>query len=164
MLLQGGARSDGYDFDGDTPLTYAIDVHHMDCVRALLGGDADVDLPDVYGKPPISHAVTADMVWRLVEYGANVDLTDGDGNTPLKRALLSRRMEVAEALLRAGCKVECVNNHGHNIADGLADHILIQFADIIEDLGNRRRALDKLPLPDILLDDIHAMSQHRHGE
>ena len=160
MLLQGGARSDGYDFDGDTPLTYAIDVHHMDCVRALLGGDADVDLPDVYGKPPISHAVTADMVWRLVECGADIDRPDADGNTPLKRALLSRRMDVVEALLRAGCKVECVNNLGHDITDGLADYILIQFADIVENLTERRRALEDLPLAAEQLDWIHKTSQH----
>lgn len=73
------------DLSGRTPLSTAMWGTNREVLRALLDGGADVNLPDSEGKPPISFgAEKVEMVKVLVEgYGAQINVRDGRGRTPL---------------------------------------------------------------------------------
>lgn len=52
-------RADEDNEYGQTPLHYAIASHKVDTVRALIEGGADVNLPDLPGQSPLVYACVA---------------------------------------------------------------------------------------------------------
>jgi ankyrin repeat protein len=75
---------------GFTPLLYAARKGCTDCVRALLDGGADKDLPDPDGVTPLLEATlnfNFDVAAFLVQKGALVDKWDWWGRSPLYAAV-----------------------------------------------------------------------------
>ncbi|MCJ1377534.1 hypothetical protein MMC17_000629 [Xylographa soralifera] len=88
------------DRTGRTPLSVAMWGTDTEVLRALLDAGAEVDCPDDDGRAPISFGPSkTEMVKLLVEeFGADINLADRAGHTPLWYA--SRLGGRAEALLR----------------------------------------------------------------
>lgn len=80
---------------GDTPLHYAVENTHEPVVRLLLGYGADPDVQNEKGQTPLHLAVMnfypgpecISMVSRLLECGADVNITDKENLSPLDYAL-----------------------------------------------------------------------------
>jgi ankyrin repeat protein len=109
-------------FGGLTPLLFAAREGCLECVRALVGAGANVDLPDPKGVTPLFLAVDNlhfDTAKLLIEAGANPNKWDWWGRTPLYSAVdvntlphggrADRRsvdtttsLEIIELLLEAG--------------------------------------------------------------
>ena len=88
---------------GLTPLLFAAREGCIDCLRALLGKGADIDLPDPDGVTALIMALLNynwDAAKFLVEAGADVNLWDFYGQTPLYVAVdmntlpIGRRIEL----------------------------------------------------------------------
>jgi ankyrin repeat protein len=74
---------------GFTPLLYAAREGCLDCVRELVSGGADINLPDPHRDTPLNMAlmnVHFDVAAYLVEAGADINKWDLYGRTPLYMA------------------------------------------------------------------------------
>jgi ankyrin repeat protein len=83
-------REKGMDRGGLTPLLYAAREGCVACIRPLLDGGADIDLPDPAGTTPLIVALmnfNFDTAKLLIESGADIHIWDFVGQTPLYAAV-----------------------------------------------------------------------------
>ncbi len=149
------ARVDGA---GLTPLHWAIGLERLDVVKMFMDRGADVEAKTSYGATPLFFAAdvasgTAGLgsgysappghvpgslfpaiMTLLVEYGADLDATDNDGNTPLHRVVIlaagvPEYIPVAEAMLARGASKDAKNHGGKTacqfaLQDGLESTVV----------------------------------------
>jgi cytochrome c2 len=93
-----------------SPLHWAAMNGHADAVVLLAAGGAELDAPSKVGLP--LHAAArfdrVDAVRALLAAGANPNARDGDGYTPLMRAVANNRIAVVEALIAGGADVNAI--------------------------------------------------------
>lgn len=80
-----------------------------------LGGDVNFRAQYYYGYTSLFYAALynrIEIAKKLIELGANLDVTDKDGNTALIIAGLSNGVEVAAKLVEAGSNIEAKNRRG----------------------------------------------------
>jgi uncharacterized protein len=83
-------REKDMDRGGFTPLLYAAREGCVSCVKELLQGGADIDLPDPRGTTPLVLSIMNmkfDTAQYLIEAGANIHIWDFCGVTPLYAAV-----------------------------------------------------------------------------
>jgi ankyrin repeat protein len=83
-------REKDMDRGGFTPLLYAAREGCTACAKELIAGHADIDMPDGHETPPLVLAIMNmhfDTAKFLIESGANVQLWDFYGMTPLYAAV-----------------------------------------------------------------------------
>lgn len=111
LLMQNGADLSITDNEGGTGLIYAADAGRVDIVRALLdAGVDDVNQVNTYGWTALLEAIIlgdggpryTEIVRLLVDAGADVNIADSEGVTPLEHARQSGYEEIA-GILRAAC-------------------------------------------------------------
>ena len=91
--IQAEGRPKNLDSGGLSPLLYAARENCMKCVDVLLKHNADINLPDPDGVPPLTVAILNanwDLAKQLIDAGADVNQWDIFGETPLFLALNSR--------------------------------------------------------------------------
>jgi len=75
------------DYDGDSAFSVACSEGYLEIVRVLLlDGDIDVNHFNYDGTTPLSHACyhgNTEIAQFLIDNGADKDITDNDGNSPL---------------------------------------------------------------------------------
>ncbi|WP_039458752.1 ankyrin repeat domain-containing protein [Candidatus Jidaibacter acanthamoebae] len=85
------------------------------------------------GLTPLHFAGDKRAVKLLLKHGAYLNIQDKQGNTPLMTAIIKGELKVAEALIKAGAKINIKNNEGKDIFDiGLTNPLVGKF--IIENL------------------------------
>ena len=126
-------------------------------VQALRSEPYLVNFQDEIGKTPLHLAVEnglLEMVRTLIAYGADLDITDIEGNTPIHSAIercLSLNgayrknfIEIANALFGSGADANCMDNAGFSLlhlATGMGDLEVLSF--LIEkgaDVNGRSRS------------------------
>jgi len=83
---------------GFTALLYAAREGCIECARSLVGGGADIDLPDPHRVTPLNMALLNlhfDLAAYLIEAGADVEKWDLYGRTPLYMAADTSTLPVA---------------------------------------------------------------------
>jgi ankyrin repeat protein len=102
-LINKGANVNVRTNDGWTPLVSAAEKGHLTTVQALLGApDIDIDAQNVSGATALIFAAMhghLTTLQRLIEKGANVNITDNGGWTPLMLAIEKGHPTTAQALL-----------------------------------------------------------------
>jgi len=107
LLAANGADVNAVNVNVMTPLMYAIAVEGPQCVnllRELCDAGANVNLRDPYGTTPLVWAANGNSVAAvkfLLERGADVRATDGEGKTAFRMALDSGQPHIARVLRRA---------------------------------------------------------------
>jgi ankyrin repeat protein len=153
-LINAGANPNARDTTGKSVLSYAVYLKQPEIIAALIAKGADVNAPSEAGDggnpaPPIFMAIkTGDLalVQQLVAAGANVNALDGQGSSPLHRAVLARPAEYAASLvttlLRAGADANAMRPKGgaplHNLvfsAGNLSTAALAQLATLLAQHG-----------------------------
>jgi ankyrin repeat protein len=153
-LINAGADPNARDTTGKSVLSYAVYLRQPEIIAALIAKDADLNAPSEAGDggnpaPPIFMAIKSgdlEIVQQLVAAGANVNLLDAQGSTPLHRAVLVRPAEYMTALvstlLRAGADANAMRPKGgaplHNLifgADNLPAPAVSQIATLLAQHG-----------------------------
>jgi ankyrin repeat protein len=112
MTLAAGADLKSVNRYGGTALIPAAHHAHVEAVRILLGTAIDKDHVNKLGWSALLEAIIlgdggpvhAEIVQLLVQAGANVNLADRDGVTPLQHAKQRGFVEIARILASRGAK------------------------------------------------------------
>ena len=99
-------------------MVIAATLSDLRLLRALIGKSVDVNAMHARLNPLLSATRDswhgrAEAVTMLLANGAQTDVTDADGNTPLHHAMRSTDAAVAALLLDAGADKEAVNAEGY---------------------------------------------------
>ena len=113
-LIRSGANVNSKDFDGRTPLAYAVIDSQFEILEILLRSGADPNIQDNDGLTPLHFAAKMhlpDSVKQLVRHGAKIDAKDAFGNTPLWRAVFESRgrSDVVKLLVSLGANPDNPN-------------------------------------------------------
>lgn len=118
-----------------TPLIRCVHAKQRDCVQVLLEARADPNGQDRAGWTALHYAAQnhdLGMVTLLLNHGAQTEIEDGHGNTPLCRAVFEARGrgEVIIALLNAGADRNHKNKSGTSplsLAQSIANYDNMKF-------------------------------------
>ena len=112
---------------GNTPLYNACFSNRPDVVRLLISKGANPNQRITYRSPvdgrveegivALMLAQSAEVITALLGAGADPNLTDEVGNTPLMRCVLIAPPEAIELLLQAGADAAAQNGDGLSAAD-----------------------------------------------
>ena len=135
LLHRNGSSMEPRDNFEDTPLHRAAHNQDLEMVQVLLDYGVVVDSPNKYGFTPLYYATlnghrtstldghrnTASIVRLLIERGADPNPRSFGGHTPLHRASLYGRIEIARILIEHGANAGVKDHEGKtplDIAEG----------------------------------------------
>lgn len=103
--------------DQRSPLIAAATAADLGGLRALIAGGAEVNriaggLSALLAATRDSYAGRIEAVMTLLANGADANLPDDAGNTPLHFAALTREPGVVQSLLDAGARLDAINREG----------------------------------------------------
>jgi serine/threonine-protein phosphatase 6 regulatory ankyrin repeat subunit B len=109
LLLDGGASANGRDDEGVTALCEAVDKFLGDA--EMVDGEKDGSvLTDIDFKSSSKYG--EQTIGLLIARGADVNLPNKDGQTPLMHCELARGVALAKALVAHGAKIDIRDNSG----------------------------------------------------
>ncbi|MGH9801589.1 MAG: ankyrin repeat domain-containing protein [Blastocatellia bacterium] len=165
-LLAQGADINAKNDVRETPLSVASFRGHLEIVKILIakGGDLNQACPlcqalregRVFGKKTFECSSCLAVAELLIEIGANLNATNGLGNTPLHIATQWGHLSIAKLLLAKGASVNAKGHFGsaplHYAAEegfvSLAEFLLANGADV-----NLKNQFGKTPLDVATADD-----------
>ncbi len=112
IALVSGAKVNGANQYGETPLMFAAHRCNLDTIHALLVQGAEVNAANVYGRTILMQSTLCediDILNTFLEAGVNnLDSVTTSDYTALRFAITYGRIENVEALLEAGAKVNAL--------------------------------------------------------
>ncbi len=139
FLIQSGADPNARTLAGVTPLMNASRFSTPDVVRLLLDKGAAVNARDKDGRTALVLALSAlhsdiRVPGMLVEHGADVNLADSRGTTPL---MACSDVPVAKLLIERGARLDATDREGKNALHykGVADFCSLSAARYLAEQG-----------------------------
>lgn len=115
ILIEAGAAVNEYGLaEKETPLQSAVTHGHLSIAQKLLEAGANANKGSLIGPSfPILKASSRSMATLLVQYNADVNVTDGKGTSALLKAVLYKRTDVVKVLLEAGTNMLFADKDGY---------------------------------------------------
>lgn len=114
-------------------LFHAAHGEHTELVRLLLDQGLDPNHSGIYpGIKPLHGLKNETISKMLLDSGANINIKDGNGNTPLHYASMMKNISMVHFLLSCGASPD-LKNHMDQTATDLGDQ---EISDIIEQYEN----------------------------
>ncbi|VDK19691.1 unnamed protein product [Anisakis simplex] len=119
-LCSAGLDPNFHNANGDSPLTYAVDVtDNRAVIVALIGGGAHIDFRNAEGQTAMHKAAflsSLENVKTLLELGASPNYRDPMKLTPLYYNMLTvdSKPDVTEMLLKDAAEVSVQDMHGNH--------------------------------------------------
>ncbi len=143
LLLAGGAKVNAHDDNGFTALHMAAGIGHEKILRTLLDHGAAVDAGEAsLGRTPLHYADSIRTVIVLLDAGADIDATDGNGETPLHAAIASSKTDIAAILLHFEASIEAPGEEGRTPLHYAAAEGGERMATLLLDAGAEVNARD----------------------
>ncbi len=114
-LLDRGAKLDGRDLRGQTPLHYG--VRHAEVIEFLVRRGAPLDVTDADGTSALIAAVRSGVssgAHELLARGADPNLADDRGITALMSAAIRNDPDLVRALIHHGAEPGAICSLGHD--------------------------------------------------
>uniref|UniRef100_A0AC11CI95 Fibronectin type III and ankyrin repeat domains 1 n=1 Tax=Ovis aries TaxID=9940 RepID=A0AC11CI95_SHEEP len=113
-LRRHGASWDTRDLGGCTALHWAADGGHCNVIEWMIGDGCEVDVVDAGSRWTPLMRVSAvsgnqEVASLLIDAGADVNVKDKDGKTPLMVAVLNNHKELVQLLLDRGADASVKN-------------------------------------------------------
>ncbi len=121
MLLENGAEPNTTDMNGVTPLMRAMHIgDNIELVNLLVEHEAHMDERNPEGKPvimiyPYRNRIPAHQ--ELIRLGADVNIQDKEGQTPLIKAVLEGNLEMVKILIENEADPHIKDNTGASALD-----------------------------------------------
>lgn len=112
--LENGAKLNSFDEYGISPLVRALAFPYLkpELVEFLIDKGADVNLPNNDGTTPIFFAIESEIFELLLDAGANINYKTPDGITPLISALYEHNHYGAMKLVEHVADVNVLSPEG----------------------------------------------------
>jgi tankyrase len=121
QALAAGADVNACEWDGTTPLMRCLLDNRDQAAALLLSKGANPNRANRYGTTPLFIACQADspvdVANVLIRAGADINLSDPDGWTPLMRSVVAGREQLAIFLVQVGAAVDAKNAMGQTVFD-----------------------------------------------
>ncbi|BFZ23455.1 hypothetical protein BsWGS_26494 [Bradybaena similaris] len=133
-LINSGANVNITDANGDTALHHAVKSASQSNLKALISGGCDINHQNKNGLSPLMLAAVSchygtvstsnylalktvaydncRIISELIDSGADVNITDANGNTALHHAVACAQESHLEVLINGGCDINHQNNNG----------------------------------------------------
>ena len=121
LLIDTGANINFKDSQGDSPLILAGGQEDLELMRVLLNTpNINVNIVDRYGRTALHQAIISsniEMCRLLIEYGADVNIQDNNGDTPLLKAFKVNEfnLEIVRLLVDRGAYININDNNNKNV-------------------------------------------------
>ena len=112
ILVDGGANVNIQDYDARTPLMIHAESGSKDIVSYLVAHGADVHRKDAAGQTALHLAHNLAIVKILVDGGANVNIQDDKGRTPLMIHAEKGNKDIVSSLVAHGADVHRKDSKG----------------------------------------------------
>ncbi|XP_053489517.1 fibronectin type 3 and ankyrin repeat domains protein 1 isoform X2 [Ictalurus furcatus] len=120
-LREFGATWQSRDMCGLTPLHWATDGEHLPVIDYMIQDGCELDVMDVSQWTPLMRVsvVTgnAAVASLLIQAGADVNVRDKHGKTPLMVAVLNNHEQLVKLLLDSGADRHVKNDFGSGLAE-----------------------------------------------
>jgi ankyrin repeat protein len=112
LLLENDARLDVEDTEERTPLELAVLNGRTQAASVLLRANAQLDASKILLVAARKNVEDRDVVRFLKEQGADFEVTDDQGNTPLMLAVSQKNHRLTHHLVEQGADVNATNKVG----------------------------------------------------
>ncbi len=121
------------DREGHTALFAAAVAGNLQVLERVLALSPNLDLGDVHGATALFYSATGgtEVLKRLIQRGADVNLQDQKGRSPLIVAVLMNHIDAAGLLLAAGADVNHQDRHGATALFYAADAGFSELVDLL---------------------------------
>lgn len=142
LLIDAGANMDADDGYGCTALHAAVERNHVQVALKLIENGAKLEssrkmgfcLSCPSGQSPLHYATRSKAVLEaMLSKGANVNVTDDQGSTPLHWAVSQQNVESVKLLVNAGANTDAVDSNGKKPIDYM--HLGRSYGDLDSDNG-----------------------------
>lgn len=121
MLVHAGARVNGLNPEGYSPLMASSKLSNTESVQFLIDHGADVNAVMNTGETALmmgaSASITTDVVKILLSAGAGIDAQSGRGTTALMRASKSGKLDNIRVLVEHGADLGVKDMEGRTATD-----------------------------------------------
>lgn len=136
------------NFSGDSMLSEAAKSPNVRFIELLLSKIDDISSFNADRvRSPLhvcaSQCENPDVAKRMIARGANVDVRDKFGATPLLLAVRRGHLSVAQALIGAGARLDCVDDDRRSLAIYAAQRSDVRFLTLLLDAGVDCTAVDR---------------------
>ena len=106
LLLSGGADVNALDYWGDSPLHKAFRYQKSEAMELLVKGDADMNVRNKLNSIILHEALGRDLdVQLLLSLGADVNVLDHRGDSPLHKASRYKKLDAIKLLVNRDADV-----------------------------------------------------------
>ena len=143
-LIEEDVNVNAQDRHGNTALMYAVNMENLEIIKLLINNRADVTIQRTNdGWTPLMEATgiynnKIEIMQLLIDSGANINVQDSLGYTPLMWATLQEDLEAVKLLVNSGADISIENNRGDTAIDLAITYESNDIADYLTDMLNNK--------------------------